>query len=275
MTDPSSRQFDIEIEIAAPRDAVFKALTDSAELTRWFAPQAKIDAKVGGEIIWSWGDLYTWPQRIEILEPGARLRTRYQSSVADAVGTELKAPLFVDFFLEGEGGMTTLRLCHSGFGADASFDEEYDGISKGWPVELRSLRLYLEKHLGENRRIAWSTLSTPLSRQQTWEMLTGKDGFACGAEIQDLQEGASFRIADIEGEALRCNPFEFTAVASSHNDGFLRISLEQRQGETLVWIWLATYGEPAARVDALQKTWDTMLQRLFAANGETASTAGS
>ena len=44
--------------------------------------------------------------------------------------------------------MTTLRLVHSGFGPGADFDEEYDGISQGWPVELRSLRHYLENHAG-------------------------------------------------------------------------------------------------------------------------------
>ena len=117
----SARQFDAEIVIAAPKASVWKALTDAAELCRWFAPEARIDAQVGGEIVWNWGDLYHWPQRIEILEPGVRLRTRYDSSVADAAGKDLKQPLFVDFILADEGGSTTLRLCHSGFGADASF----------------------------------------------------------------------------------------------------------------------------------------------------------
>ncbi len=272
----ATRQFAMEMVIAASKASVWKALTDEAELCRWFAPEARIDAQVGGEIVWTWGDLYVWPQRIEVLEPGVRLRTRYQSSVADAAAKELKTPLFVDFFLEGEGGSTTLRLCHSGFGAEASFDEEYDGISRGWPVELRSLRLYLERHLGNDRQIAWSTMTTPMPRAEAWQLLTGEGGFASNADIQRMSEGEAFELAGdvtpLAGKVLRCNPYEFTAVAENHGDAFLRISLEKRMGQTLVWVWLACYGQREERVTGMQQHWDNMLHRLFARHEKAATT---
>ena len=87
---PSSREFEMSIDIAAPRDAVWRAISEDTELRRWFAPEAKTDTEVGGEILWAWRDHHRWPQRIEILEPGRRLRTRYDSGVDHADGG--KAP---------------------------------------------------------------------------------------------------------------------------------------------------------------------------------------
>ena len=71
---PSSRQFDMKIDIAAPREAVWRAIADDVELCRWFAPEARIDARVGGEVTWRWKEHHTWVQRVEICEPGKRLQ---------------------------------------------------------------------------------------------------------------------------------------------------------------------------------------------------------
>ncbi len=285
MNDPSReetesrRQFDMQLEIKADKAAVWKALTDADELCRWFAPEARIDARVGGEVVWNWGDLYSWPQEVEILEPGARLRTRYQSSIADAQNSQFEAPLFVDFFLEGDSGSTTLRVCHSGFGQDACFDEEFDGISRGWPVELRSLRLYLERHQGKDRQIAWSTASIEQPRNEVWTKLLGAQGFDSGMDLQSMKSGDAFELRnpedELHGKVLRCNPYEFTAIAESHGDAFLRISLEERLGKTLVWIWLACYGQAPERVQAVQERWDAMLRSLISAEGQAANAEGA
>ena len=180
MTRPSSpREFEMKIDIAAPRAAVWKAITTDTELRRWFPPEAEVSPGVGGEVLWRWNEHFSWPQQIEIWEPESRLRTRYDSTVEDGGGG--RRPLFVDFLLEGEGGRTTLRLVQSGFGPEAAFDHEYDGISRGWPVELRSLRLYLEQHAGKDRRLAWAKTAIRLDADEAWRRLTADDGLACGA----------------------------------------------------------------------------------------------
>lgn len=267
---PTSRQFEMQLEIAAPRGAVWSAISSDTELRRWFAPDAKVVPRVGGEILWRWGDLHAWPQVIEIWEPGSRLRTRYDSSIVDGEGGKL--PLFLDFFLEGEGGRTTLRLVHSGFGPEATFDEEYDGISRGWPVELRSLRLYLERHAGLDRRLAWCTTTIDLAPAEAWERLTGEEGLAAGSALDALTEGDPFRFTTpagdvFEGLALCCESRAFSGVATSHGDGFLRIAVEKCGGEHQVWLWLAAYGPAGPGLDELEARWSTMLERLFSASG--------
>ena len=73
-----SRKFEMKIDIQADRDAVWEAIATAAGVRRWFAPIAQVDAEVGGEVVWEWNEYHRWPQRIEILEPGARLRNGFR-----------------------------------------------------------------------------------------------------------------------------------------------------------------------------------------------------
>jgi hypothetical protein len=246
------------------------------ELRRWFPTEARIDPRVGGELVWGWKELHTWVQKIDIWELGTRLRTRYDSSVEDGRGG--RVPLFVDFLLEGSGGKTTLRVVQSGFGPESSFDGEYDGISRGWPVELESLRLYLERHAGADRQLAWRTLVIDVEPAEAWRRLTSDQGLACGPRLDELRAGEKFRFCTaagdlFEGDTLRCNAREFSGVARSHGDGFLRVGIEHCGGQPAVWLWLATYGQPPANSEALEKRWDAMLHDLFAAQRESVRVA--
>jgi uncharacterized protein YndB with AHSA1/START domain len=276
--NPASRRFETQIDVQAPRDAVWEAISTDAGLRRWFAPDVSVDSQVGGEIVWRWNEHHTWPQRIEILEPGVRLRTRYDSGVDDADGG--KKPLFLDFLLEGEGCMTTLRVVQSGFGPESGFDEEYDGISRGWPVELRSLRLHLEQHAGKERRLAWSTMDLDMTPTAAFERLTSAEGFGCGTVAESMREGEPFRFESVdgdvfEGDALTCHAHQFSGDAHSHGGAFLRISTDEWAGKTHVWLWLGAYDQTAEDVAELSARWDAMLQRLFVNNDETATAGGN
>lgn len=262
----TARQFDMELPLAASRDEVWRALTDGPALQRWFAPQAEVTPGVGGSITWRWEDSWAWTQTIEVWEPGARLRTRYDSPVDDGAGA--KVPLFLDFTLTGTGGATTLRLVHSGFGPGAEFDQEYDGISHGWPVELRSLRLYLEQHLGTERQLARVIHPVSGSYDAAWQRLTGEGGFVAEQDLLSLGEGDAFRIRTaaghlFEGEALVAHAHEFIGVVRNWGDAFLRIGVENCGGNMQVWLWLAAYGRPQAEVDAVRASWETLVAELF------------
>ena len=115
-----NRQFEMQIEIAASRGEVWDALTRPEIVSRWFAPEVSVTPGVGGSVQWQWGEMHSWPQTIDVWEPGERLVTRYPAG-----GTESDdaCPLLMDFRLSGEGGSTTLCLVHSGFGPEARFDE--------------------------------------------------------------------------------------------------------------------------------------------------------
>ena len=52
--DRATRAVSREIAISASVDAVWKALTDANELTRWFPPEARVAPGAGGSIWRAW-----------------------------------------------------------------------------------------------------------------------------------------------------------------------------------------------------------------------------
>ena len=63
-----------EIVIDAPVEAVWKAITDGEELTRWFVDAAKVEPGVGGKFWLSWDGAEAGGSRIDVWEPNQRLR---------------------------------------------------------------------------------------------------------------------------------------------------------------------------------------------------------
>jgi uncharacterized protein YndB with AHSA1/START domain len=114
-TEKKTRAHTHEIEIAAPMDAVWKAISDAEELTRWFPLEAQVEPGAGGVIRYRWGDMQGIC-RIESWEPPNHLRTSWMAFDMPQQSSG-EARLAVDWFLEGRGGRTVLRLVHSGFGA--------------------------------------------------------------------------------------------------------------------------------------------------------------
>src|SRR5262245_54840243 len=64
---------DLTVEVAAPREMVWKALTDPSEITRWFAPIASAEPGAGGFIEISWGEGMTGRNTIDTWDPPGRL----------------------------------------------------------------------------------------------------------------------------------------------------------------------------------------------------------
>ena len=160
-----------EVQIAAPVESVWRALTEADELVKWFPLEASVTPGEGGAIWLSWEDLAQWDQKIQIWEPNKHLQTTYISTAPAPTPVEIA----IDFHLEAKAGGTVLRVVHSGFGADASWDTEYFGVKLGWRYELQSLQHYLEKHPGVARKVAWAKTALEVTGEQAWEMLLGAD----------------------------------------------------------------------------------------------------
>ncbi len=260
------REYIQELEIQAPREAVWKALSNATELTRWFSPTAEISNTEGGKIHWTWTDQIDWEQTIQVREEGTRLLSVYNSPVDDGQGG--KIPLYIDFQLQGLGGKTTLRLIQSGFGEDASFDAEYDGISHGWPIELRSLQLYLEQHLGRARQLTWLSVDFNETPDSAWRKLIGPKGFNCSETINRVRSGDRFQIQTpsgdlFQGQTVYNGQRSFVGIAENWNNAFLRIQVENCGGSNQVWLWLASYGEAEEKIQSLKRSWETMLDQIF------------
>jgi uncharacterized protein YndB with AHSA1/START domain len=258
----------MQLEINAPPEAVWKALTDAQELTRWFPLDAKIKPGVGGSIWSSWGPPFEGESAIQIWEPNKHLRTGWPTW--DAAPGEERRQIAVDYLLEGRGGKSILRLVHSGFGKDAKWDKEYDGISRGWAFELRGLRHYLENHRGKDRRVVWSKRPVKRSIPETMSRLIGPSAEAFRGSVEGLKEGDSYGLQivgtnrTIEGRvAVNRPPRSFSGSIVNLNNAFFRVEIEAcgPDGAEEVWTWVSTYGLPGEVCDSLERDLGPALER--------------
>ena len=107
------RKHELKIEVAATPAELWKALSTAHGIQSWFAPIAKVEPGVGGGITIGWAPGMEFTQPIEVWEPEKHLRAGH-----------------TDYYIEGNGDTTILRLVQSGFGDDAKFDGEFAAHSQ-------------------------------------------------------------------------------------------------------------------------------------------------
>ncbi len=278
---PKERRIETSISIDAPVDAVWKALTDGRELANWFPPYAEVKPGPGGHIRCVWGEKQDWTSPIGAWEPPRHLQVvwceptpKEEAEKARKAGFFSPFRIAVDYYLEGKGGGTVLRLVHSGFSTDASWDSQYDGTRRGWASELGSLKHYLEHHRGTKRVLVRAQQDVSgLSIEDAWARLTGPEALVAEGSLAGLRAGDrySIRTADgdrLEGEVGILNPpKDFVGTVEGLGGAYLRVRIDEAcmtAPKTLAHLWLSTYGLPAAQTDALQKRWQTMMDNLFA-----------
>jgi uncharacterized protein YndB with AHSA1/START domain len=132
------------IDIAADTHKVWRALTESENLTRWCSPGADIRARAGGLLRASVDRVAELEAHIDIFEPGRRLRLIYLPSAA-LPPTE--SAIIDDFILEAAPPETILRLLGSGIPSTAEWDMQYKRLRMGWQAALTRLKVFVEKQL--------------------------------------------------------------------------------------------------------------------------------
>jgi uncharacterized protein YndB with AHSA1/START domain len=267
-----SRRIETEIEIDASIEAVWKAISEGTELTRWLPLDARTKPGPGGSVWYSWGPPYEGESRIEIWDPPHRLRLEggwsepIEGEPAREVEPGVPARLAMDYTLESAGGKTILRLVHSGFGAGSDWDDEYEGTRRGWMQEFLSLKHYLERHAGHDRKAVWARRRVAASVEEVSRRLLG------ALNLEGLEQGESFDRVTSQGDRLKGKvlvhrpPQDFIAILDNLNDAFLRVTVEKfsvpaRHIEPN--IWLSTYGVLNNRVMSFQINWTKLLIELF------------
>ena len=273
--DRGARTFDMSIDIAATPEAVWSALTEARELTRWFPLEAQVTPGEGGSMFWGWGGGWAGESAIAGWEPNRRLKLIETRQGFDADGKPLKDPgdnreLAVEVTLESESGKTRVRLVHSGFGEGANWDDELDGVSAGWQFELRVLRHYLERHRGRNRVHAWARSSSDLTGAEVWTRLLDSQAFELPRPLPSEGQPYNGRFGShrLSGTTLMTIPDEdFAGTASEFHDGLFRIGTFRAAGRTGVMVWLSSYyEEDAPKVKAFERDAQAFLDRTFAAS---------
>ncbi len=268
-TAPATRAFEMSLDIDAPADAVWQALTEAEHLESWFPLFSDVQPGAGGSILLSWGSPWDGRCEIEIWEPSRRLRTRWPWGGAPGESS----PLTVDYYLESRAAGTRLRLVHSGFLQGPDWDMEYNGVSSGWSFELRSLKHYIEHHRGSPRAVAWARVRTDTPRDKAWSRLFSKDALSLSPALDTLKPGDPVNIStnndvDLKGKALIAQPpVQFAAAIPALNNALFRVEaavLPPAPGTLEVWAWVSLWGDARAKARDLEASLNQTLSRALA-----------
>lgn len=260
ITEPEQggRRIDMEIEVDVSVADAWKAITDPEELTRWFPPEARVEPGPGGSVWLSWGDGIEGRAPIDAWEEGRLLRWVEEMPSGDGEGETVR--LAVEFRVESREGSTAVRLVHSGFTADARWDDYFDGLLTGWSYFMRHLRLYLERHSGRPRQMIAHRRRPRLPAEEAWAGILGPRGLdvpeALGGELVE-GDPFSLRLAGdrYRGRVWMAEPGRaFAGVVEELGDAPLFVEFEGRTEDAHCGIWLSTYGLPPERVEALRES---------------------
>jgi uncharacterized protein YndB with AHSA1/START domain len=148
MKQPGKLSVDIKRFIKAPRDRVYAAWSDSAQLKQWFGPENVqtddliADVRVGGRFRWDLtnaeGEKMTCRGEYRELDPDRKIVFTWQW---DDDETWKNHTSMVTVELEDGAGGTELRLTHE----QLPNEESRDGHTRGWNSALDKL----EKWFGE------------------------------------------------------------------------------------------------------------------------------
>ncbi|MEC9374706.1 MAG: SRPBCC domain-containing protein [Planctomycetota bacterium] len=268
-TASTARTFETTLKINAPVDDVWTALTTAEGLENWFPLSARVTPGKGGVLWTAWGETFAGEQRIEIWEPNRHLRTSWMDVPSDAAVSqpmESPGPMAVDYFLSPDGkNGTTLRLVHSGFGEGAAWDEMYDGISRGWPYELASLRNYLEHHRGRMRRVSW--VRGGIDSDTKFNEFMGPDYLNIRPAPATLKPGDACTMSlpcggEAKGRVIQSNRTHFSMIIENLDHALFYATIENCFGPRELITWFATWTEPQQRVNEMRDGFIKSLGRL-------------
>lgn len=126
------------LHLAASPERVWRALTDAAELARWFPDETDLEPEIGWTGWFDWAEHGKYAVRVEAVEKPRRLVWSWARDAG--VPLEDGPRTTVEWRLEArEDGGTTLRLRESGF-TEPKYRDLNDA---GWDKELGELVVYL------------------------------------------------------------------------------------------------------------------------------------
>jgi uncharacterized protein YndB with AHSA1/START domain len=230
----------IEVTVAAPVDAVWKALRDHDTIRHWHG----------------WDD------------PGldAEIETIYFTNVEeDADRHTLTAQGGDVFEVDETDHGTRVRLTRAPIGSNPEWDAYYDDITEGWITFVHQLKFALERQPGITRRTLFLSGRSPTSAPVDVLGLT---------EVADRQPGTAYSATvagqDLEGVVWFRSDYQLglTVRGWSHDDseGLLVIGHNPRaEGPTAgtAMVIISTYALPEVAFDGLERRWSAHWRDLY------------
>jgi uncharacterized protein YndB with AHSA1/START domain len=151
MTDRIEKTIDID----APVDRVWRAITDHEAFGQWFGVKLEQPFTAGGDssghITYPGYEHIRWTATVQKMEPERLFSFTWHPYAIDPnIDYAKEPPTLVEFTLEPKGGGTLLTLTESGFDAipkERQF-EAFRMNERGWTEQVKNIARYLGEPAG-------------------------------------------------------------------------------------------------------------------------------
>jgi uncharacterized protein YndB with AHSA1/START domain len=153
MDTSTTDRIEREVFIKAPRQRVWRALTDAGEFGEWFrvgltGKRFVAGQAVSGSVLHPGYEHVTWSVVIEKIEPEHLFSWRWRPHAVDPDKDYSKEPTtLVTFELDDRPGGTLLKVTESGFDQVPieRRDSAYRGNSEGWTIQMGNIERYVSQ----------------------------------------------------------------------------------------------------------------------------------
>jgi uncharacterized protein YndB with AHSA1/START domain len=137
------------VEVRVAPDVAWAACTEESGLRRWYAREAHVDPRVGGQFRVRTTDGRTRDATIDVWDPGRRLRLIYfpERELLPLLGDDA-GPICEDLLFDLKPGRTVVRVFGSGVPDAREWDPYYQKLRLGWAYWLHALKRTLEADAG-------------------------------------------------------------------------------------------------------------------------------
>ncbi len=257
--DPSGRRsVQVEVEVPGTPEEVWAAIASGPGVSAWFVP-TRMEQRQGGEIVSNFGPGMDCPATIKEWEPLKRF-------LAEAtMGPPGSPTVATEWSVEARaGGKCVVRVVHSLFATTDDWDNQLDGLEKGWPPIFRILRRYLETFKGQPCETLQFVSFAQDSEAKTWEKLGGALGLLKVADGQQWNTPAGVpRLGGASmGHAMNANTLLVSLDAPA--PGTAHIGAFSCGGMVQVYLAIYLYG-PAAKAAATrdEPAWQKWIDENF------------
>jgi uncharacterized protein YndB with AHSA1/START domain len=229
---------ELGVAIDATAEAVWKAVTEAAQVGNWFAPEVSgAGSGKGSTLRVSWGGGMEFTTTIGAWEPKRHVQWLHDEMFGP--GTKLVA----DWYIATESGATTLRLVQSGFGGFDGWGDFISSTEVGWRYFLHNIKVYLERHAAKKRRMISRRFPVGIGRSQAWKKLpAARQGDKVTLDLGEKLEAVVDLSIPERGLALRI---------PSLDHALLFYEFEGTGEEFHAGAWLSVYDPNAAtRIEA-------------------------
>jgi uncharacterized protein YndB with AHSA1/START domain len=260
---PDGRRILAEIRTTATPEEVWMAWTDPAGICRWFADDARGEAKSGSNLVWTFRGFGEMTYPVLVADPPARL----------VLAGEIpgRGPFALEVLIRQTEGTTVVRLVNSGFLDGAEWDEEYEGVRSGWFGSLALLKQSLEHHRGAPRQAAMILRPAAAAPEELYRYFGEADRLAAwltrtGA-LGDVGDRAALVFPDgsrLSGSVLSATGREKSVTWDEEDGSVLELKGFGAPGGRMVGVRLTTWGDAADRLARFEGLFTPAVERLAA-----------